>query len=354
MAETTDTLVTVTGATGFIARRVIADLLRDGYRVRGTVRQLTSEGQLRQDLETAVGADALNRLEIVAANLMAEGGWSAALAGATYVHHVASPIPSAPPKDPNDLIVPARDGTLRVLKAATAAGVQRVVLTSSMAAVAYGVDRRDKVFTAEDWSQLDDHRIGAYETSKTLAERAARSYAAETGLSLYTINPGLVLGPGIGGEVSTSLEAVAKLMKREVPAVPNIVFPCVDVRDVAAGHVAAMTTTLSETRLLAADQSVSLRAIADILATTFGPQGFRIPTRPLPSILLKVLARFDGTVRLALNDLDRPVFVDNAPFRALLGRDLISLSDMVVASAETLLASGAVRRRRGRTSLHPS
>jgi dihydroflavonol-4-reductase len=214
-----------------------------------------------------------------------------------------------------------------------------------MAAVAYGVDRQNHVFTSADWSNVNDSRIGAYETSKTLAEQAARAYVAETTLEYVTINPGLVLGPGIGGDVSTSLEAVAKLMRHEVPAVPNIVFPCIDVRDVADAHIRAMTQPVHETRVLAADQSVSLRDVAKILSDEYTSKGFRIPTRALPSLLLKLLARFDGTIKLALNDLDRPVALDNAPLLALLGRPLRTLPEMVLSSAETLIQSGAVAAR---------
>jgi len=338
--------VLVTGATGFIARHVIAELLRAGYTVRGTVRATSSFESLRADLATVVGVEDLDRFSVVAANLLAGEGWDEAVAGCAFVHHVASPIPNGPPKNDDELVIPAREGTLRVLRASKEAGVRRVVVTSSVAAVIYGVNR-DKTFGEADWSNPNDRRIGAYEKSKTYAERAAWDFVKDGGPELATVNPGLVLGPGIGGDVSTSLQAVAKLLQRDVPAVPNLTFAVVDVRDVAAAHVAAMTADWAPgRRFLAGGPNVSLRDLAAILATAYNAKGYRVPTGKLPSAALKIVALFDKTVQLAMNDLDNPVSLDNAPILQLLGRPLRGLEEMTLASAETLIEYGLVKLRR--------
>ncbi len=337
---TQGTTVVVTGATGFIARHVIVQALDAGYTVRGTARSEASEAPLRAELrEFLANPSSLDRFSVVAANLTSDDGWSEAVRGATYVIHVASPIPAEPPKDPNELIIPAREGTLRVLRAARDGAVKRVVLTSSLAAVLYGVDR-NKVFTEADWSNPDDPRIGAYEQSKTLAERAAWSFIEQegNGLELSVINPGLVLGPLYGTAASTSNEAVAKLLNREFPACPNFTYAMVDVRDVAAAHVAAMTSpsAVGQRHLCALD-SCSLRDVAAILAKEYRPKGYRVPTGNLPNAAVRLVAKFDKVAALALNDLANPQTIDNRKTLALLGRPLRTLEEMTVATAESLI-----------------
>lgn len=341
----------VTGATGYIARHVVVQLLDAGCTVRGTARSASSLDGLRTDLTPFLrDPSSIDRFTLVETDLTREAGWSEATAGCTYVHHVASPIPSAPPKDPDELIVPARDGTLRVLRAALDAGVQRIVLTSSLAAVLYGVDRRDKVFTEADWSNPDDRRIGAYEQSKTIAERAAWAFMAEEAgdrMELATVNPGLVLGPMYGSASSTSNEAVAKLMNRDVPACPDCTYSMVDVRDVAAAHVAAMTTpSAAGQRFICGLDSHSLRDVAAILARHYGPKGYKVPTGNLPDFVVRIVARFDKTAALALNDLDNPQRVDPAKVTGLLGRPLRGLDEMTLAMADSLITYGLVKRPR--------
>jgi dihydroflavonol-4-reductase len=346
------TTVLVTGATGYIARHVVTQLLDAGYTVRGTARSAASLDGLRRDLATAVAdPSSVDRFSLVAADLTADAGWDAAIGGCAFVQHVASPIPSAPPKDPGELIGPARDGTLRVLRAAVGAGVQRVVLTSSIAAVLYGVDR-NKQFTEADWSNPGDKRIGAYEQSKTLAERAAWDFMerhATGAMELAVINPGLVLGPMIGATTSTSHEAVRKLMNRDFPACPNFTYAMVDARDVAAAHVAAMTSpSAAGHRCICALDNESLRAVAAILAREYGPKGYRIPTGNLPDVVVRLVAKFDKTAALALNDLSNPQTLDNSRVLALLGRPLRTLDDMVLATAASLEANQLVRPTRRR------
>lgn len=346
MEDRSKTTVVVTGATGFIARHVIVQALDAGYTVRGTARSSSSESSLRSELREFVAEQSsLERFSIVATNLMSDEGWSDAVRHATYVLHVASPIPSEPPKNADDLIVPAREGTLRVLRAAHAEGVKRVVLTSSLAAVLYGVDR-NRVFTESDWSNPDDRRIGAYEQSKTLAERAAWDFIERSGsgLELSVINPGLVLGPLYGPAASTSNEAVVKLLNREFPACPNFTYAMVDARDVAAAHLAAMTTAdAAGQRYLCALNSLSLRDIAAILAREYGPRGYRVPSGKLPNSLVRLVARFDKVAALAINDLANPQTIDNDKVTKLLGRPLRSLEEMTIATAESLIGYKMVK-----------
>lgn len=346
MSEAFPTRVLVTGATGFIALHCIQQLLEAGYAVRGTARSKRRGDAVAEILRPHLSDPALlERLEIVSADLTADAGWPEAVGGCQYVLHVASPFPSAPPKDESTIIVPAREGALRVLRAAKAAGLERVVLTSSLAAVLYGVDR-NKTFSEADWSNPDDPRIGAYEKSKTLAERAAWDFARANDLDLVAINPGAVLGPCLGPDMSTSGEIVRKLMNREFPACPDLHFAMVDVRDVAAAHVAALKAPdVSGERFLCAGPDCSLREIADILARHYGPKGYRVPTGRLPGFLMRVFAIFDGTARLALNDLGRPARIDNQKIRTKLGWKPRGLEEMTVAMAESLIAHGLVRAK---------
>lgn len=351
MEDNASTTVLVTGATGYIARHVVAQLLDAGYTVRGTARSVSSLEGLRSDLAPHLeDPGSIERFTLAAVDLTQDAGWAEAVAGCRYVHHVASPIPSAPPRDPDELIVPARDGTLRVLRSSLDSGVHRVVMTSSLAAVLYGVDRRGRVFTEADWSNPDDPRIGAYEQSKTIAERAAWTFMSEVAgdrMELATINPGLVLGPMYGSASSTSNEAVAKLMNRDFPACPDFTYSMADVRDVAAAHVAAMVApTAAGQRFICGNDSRSLRDVASILAREYGPKGYKIPTGKLPDFVVRIVAKFDKTAALAINDLGNPQSVDPSKVVALLGRPLRSLDETTVAMADSLIAYGLVKAPR--------
>lgn len=361
-SESRPNLVLVTGATGYIARHVVVQLLEAGWTVRGTARGAAGAGSLADRLHrlradmTPHLADraALERFTLVAADLTADDGWAEAVAGCSHVCHVASPVPGGKGARRVDMIAPTVDGTRRVLRAAAAAGVRRVVLTSSIAAVLYGVDRRDRVFTENDWSNSDSPRLGPYERSKTLAERAAWDFVADpsTGtVELATINPGLVLGPLIGQETSTSNEAVRRLLARELPACPDITCVFVDVRDVAAAHVAALTASeAAGRRYLCGIGGHSLLEVASILAREYGPKGYRVPTRRLPNWMLRLYALFDRAAAVALNDLANPQHIDNGNVIALLGRPLRDLREMTVAMAASLEAHGLVHPRAGATA----
>ncbi len=339
-----NTTVLVTGAGGFIAMHCILQLLEQGYRVRGTLRNLTRETQLRKDLAKHVDAD--KRLEFVYADLLKDDGWEPALRGCDYVLHVASPLPAEEPKDENDLIIPARDGTLRVLRAAAAGKVKRVVFTSSLAAIfeGYGPGRRN--FDENDWSDLNG-KMGAYSKSKTLAERAAWDFinGAENTrrLELAVINPGFVLGPYLGKELTTSGQFVSKLMRREIPGLPRMSLLIVDVRDVAAAHIAAMTTPeAAGQRFCCVGQVCWVLDIAQTLERHFGPRGYRIPTLKVPNFVVHLVAIFDKTVGLTLELLDKEYTVSTTRIEKTLGWHPRPLEETIVSMAESMIQQGIV------------
>ncbi len=347
------TTVLVTGASGFIAQHTIILLLRAGYRVRGTLRSLDKADATRAVLAAHLGPDQLARLELVAAELLQDDGWREAVRGCRYVLHMASPLPSQPPDHEDELIKPAREGTVRVLAAAAAGGsggidcVERVVMTSSVAAVLYGLRRDGTVVHDESsWSELGPG-IGAYEKSKTLAERAAWTFVDELPAAqrfeLCTLNPGLALGPLLAPEINTSAELVRKLLCRELPGCPDLGWAMVDVRDVAAAHLAAMTAPeAAGKRFVLALEHADLRSVARILHEHYGARGYRVPLRRMPSWVLRLVALWDRTVRLAVQDLGKRQDVSSVRARELLGFAPRSLEEMVTATADSMIAMGLV------------
>jgi dihydroflavonol-4-reductase len=333
-------IVLVTGASGYIAGFVIRQLLADGWTVRGTIRNLARADAVRATL-------AAPDLQLVAADLGDDAGWAAAAAGADFLLHLASPIPLAEPKNPDDLIVPARDGALRALKAARDAEVRRVVMTSSTAAICYGDARgNDKVFTEADWSNPDAPESYAYIKSKTIAERAARDFIAREGgaMEFCTINPSAVLGPVLGSDFSPSLEVVKKLLGGELPGLPRLGFPIVDVRDLADLHIRAMTAPqLHMERFLGSGEFMWMKDIAEILRYRLGAQAKRVPTRGLPDFLLKMTALFDPTVRMVTPELGRRRQCDASHAERVLGWKTRAAAETIVDCAESLLAAGLVK-----------
>jgi dihydroflavonol-4-reductase len=324
------TLVVVTGASGFIALHCVRELLERGYRVRGTVRDLASEPLLRKALAPL---DPGERLSFVGADLLRDTGWGEAMRGATYVMHVASPLPKAPPKDEQDLIRPAREGTLRVLAAAREEGVRRVVMTSSIAAVWSGRERTvEHVFDENDWSDLR-RRVGAYEKSKTLAERAAWDFVRGGGPEFVTLNPGYVLGPSLTGVDNTSNELVGKLVRREVPGCARLELPLVDVRDVATAHALAMTAPQAAgERFILVSATAWMKGIAEVLAAA----GYRVPTREIPDPLVRFIGLFDRTVRLVTDNLGKPIRISSEKASRSLGWSGRSMEEMVLDTAKAM------------------
>ena len=342
MPDNSSTTVLVSGANGFLAMHCILQLLEQGYRVRGTLRSLGREAQIRQNLAKHINAN--ERLEFAQADLLKDDGWDAAVRGCEYVLHVASPLPAAEPKDENELIRPAREGALRVLRAAADAGVRRVVLTSSVASIFEGYGPEHRTFDENDWSNLDG-KIGAYPKSKTLAERAAwefiKNLDAAHPLELAVINPGFILGPYLNAEMSTSGQLIYKLLRREVPGIPRTRFHVVDVRDVAKAHIAAMTTPeAAGQRFCCVAPYCWAQDIAQILARHF--PAYRVPTREVPSFLIRLVAVFDKTVRLVVDDLDKEYTLSTTKIQKTLHWQPRPVEETIVEMAENMIAQGMV------------
>lgn len=337
--------VLVTGATGFIAGHVILQLLEAGHEVRGTARSTASGPKLNETLSKYTGKPV--SIELVAANLDSDAGWAEAVSGMDYVQHVASPFPAGVPKDPDDLIRPAKDGALRVLKAAKAAGVKRVVLTSSMAAIAYGWgDNRPAVLTEEHWSNPDNLKDNtAYTRSKTIAERAAWDYVngEGKGLELAVINPAAVLGPVMSGDLSASLELLTQPLSGKIPAVPNIGFGIVDVRDVAAAQLAAMTLPeAAGERFLVSQPFMWFTELVDILRAEFPAYAKKLPKGALPDFLLKTMSLFNPTMKQLIPELGRQRQISNEKARKMLGWQPRSAKEAIVAGAQSLIGNDIV------------
>ena len=337
--------VLVTGATGFIASHCILALRKRGHEVRGTARSADRANALTKMLSDYSGATI--DVPIVAADLSSDAGWDDAVAGVDTVLHVASPIPANLPRDPEELIRPARDGAVRVLKAAKAAGVPRVVMTSSVAAIAYGWgDARPETLTEEHWSNPDNLKDNtAYTRSKTLAELAAWEYVSGEGqgLELVTINPSAVLGPVMSGDFSASLELVTQLMGGKLPAVPRMGFQIVDVRDVAEAHVLAMETPdAAGQRYAIAGDFLWFSDLADILRTRFPDYAKKIPKGQLPSWLVRFMAPLNPPLKQILPELDKQRNISSAQAETQLGWKGRSGEEAAVASAESLIKTGAI------------
>jgi nucleoside-diphosphate-sugar epimerase len=336
--------VLVTGGSGFVGSHVILQLLAAGHDVRTTVRSLKREEMVRAMLKGA-GAEPGERLVFFAADLERDAGWAEAVAGCDYVIHVASPIPAAAPKHEDELIVPARDGALRVLRAARDAKVKRVVLTSSCGAIYYGHPPQTAPFDEASWTNTDGE-MSAYVRSKAIAERAAWDLMAAEGdgLELSVINPAGIFGPVLGPDSSSSIELVTRLMGG-MPGCPRLYFGVVDVRDVADLHLRAMMDPAANgQRFIAVSGGImSMLDIATVLKTRLGEAAKKVPTRQLPNWLVRVVALFDPTVRPMLPLLNSTRHATSAKAERVLGWRPRSREDAIVATAESLMKFGIVR-----------
>jgi dihydroflavonol-4-reductase len=333
-------LVLVTGGSGFIASHTILQLLNAGHRVRTTVRDLKREPEVRAMLKQG-GAQAGARLGFFAADLQSDAGWAAAVADCDYVLHVASPFPANVPKHEDELIVPAREGALRVLRASRDAQVKRVVLTSSFAAIGYGHPPQSAPFDETYWSDITGSDVTAYVKSKTLAERAAWDFIAREGrdLELSVINPVAVFGPVLGPDYSTSVLLIQRLMSGAVPGSPRLSFGVVDVRDVADLHIRAMThpAAKGERFLAVAGDFMLIHDIAKVLKHRMGEAGKKVPTRQLPNWLVRIAALRYPAVKQILPELGKLKNGTNEKAKRLLGWAPRSSEEAIISTAESLL-----------------
>ena len=332
--------VLVTGGSGYIAGFLIRQLLETGWEVHTTIRDLKREVEVRRWLQ--VDND---RLSFFAADLTSDAGWPAAVAGCSHVAHVASPLPSNAVKNADELVVPARDGALRALRFAREAGVTRVVMTSSVAAVAYGHPPARTVFSEADWTNLSDGAVQAYPRSKTVAERAARDWiiAEGNGLELVTINPSLVLGPVLAPDFSASVEVVRRLLAGTMPGLPPIGFGVVDVRDVADLHVRALTAPgIAGKRFIASGPFIQMTDLAGILRDALGLEARRVPTRRLPGWLLRIVAVFDPMVRQVTGEIGRTRATPATHAHDVLGWTPRPAEDTIIDTARSLIDTGVV------------
>lgn len=336
--------VLVTGISGFIAKHCAVELLRHGWRVRGTVRTFANTARIKQALDAHCDT---HGLEFVAADLLDDRDWADAMHGMQAVLHVASPFPLREPDDPQTLIAPAVEGTLRVLRFARDAGVQRVVQTSSTAAMLYGHRDEDRVFTERDWTNVDGPHVGAYAQSKTLAERAARDFIEREGRGMHyaSINPGFVLGPLIDGDAGSSAETIALFLRGKYPGCPRLAFPVVDVRDVARLHRLALEThEPSGGRYLAVADTATFQAMMIPIKAQLGDAARKVPTRVLPDWVVKSIALVDKAARGVLPELGRVPRVDtSATRRALRVDNFIPVEVAAPAMARSLLDLGVVK-----------
>lgn len=332
--------VLLTGISGYLAGHIALHLLQAGYQVRGSVRSLARADKVRETLARA-GADTA-RLQFVELDLLSDVGWAEAARDCRYVQHTASPLVLRMPKNSMDLIGPAVAGTERALQSANAAGVERIVLTSSMAAIAYGhATSRNTPYGAIDWTNLNGRATNAYQQSKTQAERRAWAIMDQAGRhnALVSINPAIIFGPVLGDDPGISAILIQRLLKGSLPGLPRLSLTAVDVRDVAAVHVAAMTAPdAGGQRIPMGEETIALRAIGQLLHTHFPNRP--VPRLALPDWLVRLYGLIDRDVRSSTLELGQTKSLDSTAAIALLGRPLIRLDTALLDTAQSLIAQG--------------
>ena len=333
--------VLVTGASGYIAKHIVLQLLQSGYKVRGSVRSMSRSGEVRSAVQSELDGtvDLDEMLSFVELDLMHDDGWDEALTGIDVLVHTASPFPLTSPKDENELIRPAVDGTLRALKAAHSNGVKRVVMTSSTASVLYGdLPEGGAAYDESHWTDVNHPACSSYSKSKTLAEKAAWEFVETDGhdIDLTCINPGFVLGAPLDTTYGTSLEVMARMISGKDPAVPQLGFASVDVRDVAAMHVGAIANENSiGKRILSVSQFLWFVDLARTAKAEFPDR--KIPTRLAPNWLIRFLSLFDGQIRTIVPLLGKSFDVSNQRAKSLLDVEFRDPRDSAIESIRYLI-----------------
>jgi nucleoside-diphosphate-sugar epimerase len=340
------TRVLVTGGSGFIAGHCILQLLESGHQVRTTIRSPGREVSARSVLSEAGMVNA-HDLSFVVADLLQDDGWAEAMDGVDVVLHVASPVQPGHVDDEDAVIVPAREGTLRVLRAAGEAGVRRVVLTSAFHAVSWGHPHTDHVFTEADWTVLDGPGVDAYGKSKTLAEKAAWDFVKQTDdpMELVTMLPVAVMGPVLGNDVSGANHIIQRLLNGGMPALPHLFFPIVDVRDVAQAHILAMTTAeaAGQRFLLSNGPAIEMPDIGKTIRAQLGATAHQVPSRTIPNVVVRIAARFNPEFRSIAPDLGYAKKTSNEKARRVLGWTPRAPEEAILAAAESMVAKGLVK-----------
>src|SRR3954469_9681684 len=337
MAEGDGKTVLVTGGSGFLAGWCIIDLLERGYRVRTPVRNPSREHDVRAAVESQVPSP--QHLTVHQADLTSDDHWDNVIEGCDYVLHVASPFPEKQPKDPDELIVPAREGTLRVLGKAFDHGVKRVVVTSSVAAVRLAKGADKQVLDEEDWTDPDEEGLTPYVRSKTIAEQAAWDLAKERGAEdrLAVVNPGAIIGPVLNDDISFSIQSVERLLKG-MPGMPRLGFSFVDVRDVADLEIRAMTAPeAGGKRFIAVNKFLWMSDAGEILRDRLGERASKGPTRTLPDFLVRAMALFDGGILSIVGALGKRSELSSERARTTLGWTPRPIEDTIAETGESLI-----------------